>query len=62
MKIFRVWFEPKQGEVCCILVSANTEERAIELSKTQVEDFPELMSANINAQEFDMSIEHASIC
>jgi hypothetical protein len=62
MKVFRVWFEPKVGEICCVLVSSNSYDKAVELAKEKVNDFPSLLDGNISCQEFVLDGEHASIC
>ena len=63
MKVFRCWFDPCNGhEVCCVLVCAIDEKRAIELAKKEISCFPEIANINPQVQEFDTEHEIASIC
>lgn len=67
MNVYRVWIEGESsGEVCCVLVSAGTEGRAIELAKAETECFPELQRAleygGFRIAEFGADQERASIC
>ena len=62
-KVYRVWFDPGCGyEICCVLVAAETEARAVELAKDQVRDFPSLLNSQCQVSLFDTSMERASIC
>lgn len=61
--VYRIWFEPNTTqEVCCVLVAASTEERALELARKQIECFPEILEAQYKISCFDISEECASIC
>ena len=60
--IYRVWFEPESGETCCVLVSAQDEEKALKLAKEEVEGFSNLILSSYEIRLFDINIEHASIC
>ena len=64
MRVYRIWFDTgnERYGVCCVLVSARTEERAVELARHQVKVFPELLNAQYSVVEFDISKENASIC
>lgn len=65
MKVYRVWFEPEGfAEVCCVLVAAQSESRALMLARQKVQEFPALMSdkCKVVVCEFDTSEAHASIC
>lgn len=64
MNTYRVWFDTgneKYG-VCCVLVAAQTEERAVELAKNEVKDFPELLNAQYSVSRFETRKENVSIC
>ena len=67
MNIYRVWIEAESSsEVCCVLVSAKTESRAIELAKAETGGFPELQRAleygGFRIAKFGADQERASIC
>ena len=64
MNVYRVWFDADNERcgTCCVLVSARTKQKAIELAKYQVRDFPELLNAQYSIMKFDIDEEHASIC
>lgn len=64
MNVYRIWFDTgnERYGICCVLVSARTEEKAIELAKHQVRDFPELLNAQYSIMKFNISNENASIC
>lgn len=61
--VYRVWFDSTNGpEVCCILVAAPNEKRALELAREAIKDFPDLKNAQYQISVFDTSTEKASIC
>lgn len=61
--VYRVWFDSTRGpEVCCVVVAAPTEKRALELAREQTKDFPDLQDAQYQISMFDISKESASIC
>lgn len=64
MNVYRVWFDSGNDRygVCCVLVSAMTEERAVELAKNHVKCFHELENAMYTVSQFNTSSENASIC
>ena len=62
-KVYRVWFDSSADYgVCCVLVSAETEERALELAKEEIKCFPVLQNAPYRISVFDTSTENAAIC
>ena len=64
MNTYRVLLKSKNEKygVCCVLVSAQTEERAVELARIKVKDIPELLNAQYSISKFDTSKENVSIC
>lgn len=61
--VYRVWFESTYSQdVCCVLVAAPTEKRALELAQEQTKDFPDLQDSRPRIALFDTSAEKASIC
>lgn len=64
MNVYRVWFDSGNDRygVCCVLVSAMTEERAVELAKNHVKCFHELENAPFIVNIFDTNKENVSVC